>query len=375
MTYFATRPPSPHWDVYKRAYGTSLTSPAVGMSEYELEHRRAERWDRGLTTPETRGTPGACEGSSVKMSSWRGDEVNTSITRPSSPTWADRYIGERTQVKRDEGPSVVVPNVGRNYIRQGVTTPVKPRPSSTVERSLYYSGGYDETPVKESPREAQLTLLSPQHPSDYGKYTVVLDLDETLVYARSGPVLVRSGSRELINGMGNKFEAVLWTAGERAYAMNALRQVDPHCYIRQQVCRDARWFKGENAGCVKDLRWLGRDLSKCLIIENTPDCVENNPDNAIVVPDYTGDPDRSPILPLILHILNDLHRSTLSIPHFLASSPHLQKRHLPTSMGTHVFTYTLSSATYLPPPPLRPLPSSPVFRSVPPRYTGYAPRY
>ena len=82
--------------------------------------------------------------------------------------------------------------------------------------------------------EPNKCMLPPQEKEHRGKVTVVLDLDETLIYARegmhrppagslrthasTGPLYARPGLDELLAMLAERCEPVVWTAGVRAYA-------------------------------------------------------------------------------------------------------------------------------------------------------------
>ncbi|CAJ1036535.1 TFIIF-stimulated CTD phosphatase, putative [Leishmania guyanensis] len=126
-------------------------------------------------------------------------------------------------------------------------------------------------------------LIAP--PSDGTKrYTVVFDLDETVVYARDGPLYARAYLKDLFRFIKDDFEVIVWTAGERDYAKCILEEINEDHIIQHLVYRHEKWFREEDY--TKDLRQLGRDLNYTLMIENTPDCVRANPQNSIIVEDF-----------------------------------------------------------------------------------------
>ncbi|CCW62103.1 unnamed protein product [Phytomonas sp. EM1] len=116
------------------------------------------------------------------------------------------------------------------------------------------------------------------------QYTVVFDLDETVVYARDGPLYTRAYLKDLLRAIKDHFEVIVWTAGEREYAKNVLAEINEDCIIRHLVYRHKKWFHGDDY--TKDLRQLGRDLDYTIMIDNTPDCVRANPENSIIVADF-----------------------------------------------------------------------------------------
>jgi hypothetical protein len=129
-----------------------------------------------------------------------------------------------------------------------------------------------------------LRLLPP--PRTEPRLTVVLDLDETLVRLREGPVFVRPHAKLLFETLKaiEGIEVIIWTCATEKYARYALSCV-PSATFHHIISRDARWYAGEGQPAVKNLRWLGRDLGRCVQIDNCPVAVSANPDHCILVQD------------------------------------------------------------------------------------------
>jgi len=70
--------------------------------------------------------------------------------------------------------------------------------------------------------------------------------------------------------------------------MPILDKIDPLAYyFMYRLFRDStRYIKGT---LVKDLSYLGRDLSKVIILDTDPNRVQTHPENAIVIPAWSGD--------------------------------------------------------------------------------------
>eukprot|EP00754_Rhynchopus_humris_P002738 Rhum_TRINITY_DN11505_c0_g1::Rhum_TRINITY_DN11505_c0_g1_i1::g.45059::m.45059/K17616/CTDSPL2; CTD small phosphatase-like protein 2 len=204
------------------------------------------------------------------------------------------------------------------------------------------------TPVVTSPRAVRRTpsmewrgaspfLLPAQDAADGGKYTVVLDLDETLVYARDGPLRIRPGCRELLAMLAEHCELVVWTAGERAYAHSVIEDLDPRKeYVRHCIYRHPKWFTGQ-LGQVKDLRLLNRKMDRLVIVENTPDCIRSNIHNGIIVSDFLGKEDTA--LHSLYQILQRLISSEKSVADFLQSCPLVKISSVPTDVGDSIVVY------------------------------------
>jgi len=187
-------------------------------------------------------------------------------------------------------------------------------------------------------------VIPPQDPKFTDKLVLVLDLDETLVFARRGPLYGRPGLKELFS-MCKEYglEVVVWTAGLKSYAQAIVENID-HCHaVTHCVYRHQKWFNGE-AGYRKDLHHLGRKLDNVLIIENTPDCIRGYQENGILVQDYVGAIEEDKTLFHLIEVIRELVKSNLSVPQFISTSPMLQKETISTDVGDWIIVYTLSSA-------------------------------
>eukprot|EP01063_Lacrimia_lanifica_P028255 TRINITY_DN4097_c0_g2_i1.p1 TRINITY_DN4097_c0_g2~~TRINITY_DN4097_c0_g2_i1.p1 ORF type:complete len:507 (+),score=64.21 TRINITY_DN4097_c0_g2_i1:72-1592(+) len=181
-------------------------------------------------------------------------------------------------------------------------------------------------------------LLPPKARADAEKYTVVLDLDETVVYAREGPLVVRPGAQELVQLLGQHCETVIWTAGERSYAQLVLCELDPgNDAVHHCVYRHPKWFSGR-PGQVKDLGLLNRPLDKTLLIDNTPDCIRRHISNSLTVTDFHGTKDDTALYTLAV-LLRLLFASGKPVPEFLRGCPLAKVTSVRTDMGDYISVY------------------------------------
>ena len=145
-------------------------------------------------------------------------------------------------------------------------------------------------------------LIPEQSAENRGKLTVVLDLDETLIFGRAGPIMVRPGAQRLLQRLKHKCELVVWTAADVVYASEVLLTLDPDgSAIDFLISRTDAWFDDKAAtvihpelgaplGAPKNLRLLGRPLHRTIIVEDSPSSVVLQPKNAILVGPYRGEP-------------------------------------------------------------------------------------
>ena len=138
------------------------------------------------------------------------------------------------------------------------------------------------------------------------KYTLVLDLDETIVhyikYKKAEYVQVRPYLDDFIKELSQFYEIVIFTASYQHYADLAIDGIDPGKKIKYRLYRQHTTKIGNT--CIKDLAKLGRDLKKVIIIDN---CCENyslQPKNGINIIDFTGNNEDDILLYLKKDLIN-----------------------------------------------------------------------
>eukprot|EP01062_Namystynia_karyoxenos_P081681 TRINITY_DN901_c0_g2_i4.p1 TRINITY_DN901_c0_g2~~TRINITY_DN901_c0_g2_i4.p1 ORF type:complete len:735 (+),score=145.78 TRINITY_DN901_c0_g2_i4:290-2206(+) len=177
-------------------------------------------------------------------------------------------------------------------------------------------------------------LVPPQDEGDAGKYTVVFDLDETLIFARRGPLFARPGIAGLLALLDGRAEVIVWTAGMRGYAQAILRQIDPHGVVRHCVYRHPQWHALGSSAQRKDLAALGRDLDRTLIVENSADSIRGDEANAVLLSDYEATEAEDRTLPALTTLLRHLLVAQRPVPAFLAETELLSRQEVACESGT-----------------------------------------
>mmetsp|Transcript_657 Transcript_657/g.1295 ORF Transcript_657/g.1295 Transcript_657/m.1295 type:complete len:575 (-) Transcript_657:80-1804(-) len=180
-------------------------------------------------------------------------------------------------------------------------------------------------PENLSPVDPKLHLLPAPEKILAPSLTVALDIDETLLYARTKPPLLRPYLTEFLRGLSDlDVEIVIWTASNREWGSFVVQLFDQQRLVRHTIYRDSSWMSGRSY--TKDLRRLGRNMNHTLILENSPSSVWMNKRNAILIPDYFKANPSDEALRKTLEVIKELLNSGLSVPQFISTTLSLHRK-------------------------------------------------
>ena len=97
--------------------------------------------------------------------------------------------------------------------------------------------------------------------------------------------------------MNKHYEIVIFTAAVKEYADNILNSIDEKKRISHRLYREHTRI--EDYVSIKDLAMIGRDLDKCIIIDNIASNFKMQPRNGIAISTWIGEPDDISLLNLI----------------------------------------------------------------------------
>ena len=153
--------------------------------------------------------------------------------------------------------------------------------------------------------------------NDKREYTLVLDLDETLVHyfedndEENAYVKVRMGAEKFIKILSQYCEIVIFTASTEEYANIVIDGLDCSDEISFRLYRQhTNVINGYN---VKDLSKLGRDISKMIIIDNIEENYNLQPDNGLNISDFEGDENDNELIFLLEDLMEIVQKKGIDV--------------------------------------------------------------
>ncbi|EAU29742.1 import inner membrane translocase subunit tim-50, mitochondrial precursor [Aspergillus terreus NIH2624] len=145
-------------------------------------------------------------------------------------------------------------------------------------------------------------LLPDEDPNMRQPYTLVLSLEDLLVHSEwsrehGWRVAKRPGVDYFLRYLNQYYELVLFTSVPSMMADQVLRKLDPYRIIRWPLFREATRYK--DGEYIKDLSYLNRDLSKVILIDTKEEHARLQPENAIILDKWLGDPKDKTLVALI----------------------------------------------------------------------------
>ena len=129
------------------------------------------------------------------------------------------------------------------------------------------------------------------------EYTLVLDLDETMICFKFtefdqglGKLHLRPGLEEFLEEIKKYYEIIVFTSGTKDYAeaiLNIIEHKNNSKYFDGLLYREHTTLIGKKY--IKDLSKLGRDLSKTIIVDNLPQSYKFQRENGILINSFYGD--------------------------------------------------------------------------------------
>ena len=209
--------------------------------------------------------------------------------------------------------------INKSKIKSNKNNNTKKIPNKIVKKPLVISPSlykkiqicvyvyYDNFKIILEKHKIKIPFLPPMDTNKY-KYTLVLDLDETLVHYIEEKdrhyVQVRPFAEYFISEMGKYFELVIFTSAEEEYANIVLEEIDKYKVITHKLYR--KHVEYNDGLCLKDLDKIGRDIKRVCIIDNDKNNFKLHVENGIEIKEFLGEQDDNE-----LDLLGDLLMSII----------------------------------------------------------------
>ncbi|KAK4097148.1 HAD-like protein [Parathielavia hyrcaniae] len=176
-------------------------------------------------------------------------------------------------------------------------------------------------------------LLPDPDPSFERPYTLCISLEDMLVHSEwsrehGWRVAKRPGADYFLHYLSQYYEIVLFTTVPFATGEPLVRKLDPYRFIMWPLFREAT--KYQDGEIVKDLSYLNRDLSKVIVIDTEAKHVRLQPENAIILPKWTGDAKDKELVSLV-PLLEFIHTMQYSDVRKVIKS--FEGTHIPTEFA------------------------------------------
>ncbi|CAN8287940.1 unnamed protein product [Cochlearia groenlandica] len=165
-------------------------------------------------------------------------------------------------------------------------------------------------------------LLPDLHPAEQHVFTLVLDLNETLLYTdwkrdRGWRTFKRPGVDAFLEHLGKFYEIVVYSDQMDLYVFPVCEKLDPNGYIRYRLARGAT--KYVNGKHYRDLSKLNRDPKKILYVSGNAFESSLQAENCVPIKPYKLEADDTALVDLIPFLEYVARNSPADIRPVLAS--------------------------------------------------------
>ena len=170
----------------------------------------------------------------------------------------------------------------------------KPIKTKTLNYNNYNNYNFEYKTYKNNKKSEKVPYLNFPPTKEY---TLVLDLDETMISFKFtefdqglGKLHLRPGLEEFLEEIKKYYEIIVFTSGTKDYAeaiLNIIEHKNNSKYFDGLLYREHTTLIGKKY--IKDLSKLGRDLSKTIIVDNLPQSYKFQRENGILINSFYGD--------------------------------------------------------------------------------------
>jgi hypothetical protein len=145
--------------------------------------------------------------------------------------------------------------------------------------------------------------------------TLILDLDETLIYRRGSKLLIRPFAVELIMELSRVYEIIIFTASEEAHTLPVIKELDPLGVITAAFFRDSCCSSSIPGILIKDLRiFQDRKFTDICIVDDNILSFAYQTQNGIPILPFLGQKHDNELIKLYYFLISISQFKDLRIP-------------------------------------------------------------
>ena len=120
------------------------------------------------------------------------------------------------------------------------------------------------------------------------KYTLILDLNKTLgYYNEEGKVILRNGLFSFLDSIKPFYELISFCGEQKYITDGIIKEIEKEKkYFDYNLNRDNCIIYENNL--VKDISFIGRDMTKIIVVDDDENCFKLNKENAIKISTFNG---------------------------------------------------------------------------------------
>ena len=254
------------------------------------------------------GTINIIEKNNNETNSKENDNINVTISQNmnnlhKSSTSPIKYIPiHKFKIKNIQVNSPISSNIlSKNLIFNSLVSPIYTKKKEEIKNIIYKHDASIlnkiEKIINNNPNISH--RLPPI--KDYYEYSLILDLDSTLVYLSKGLIrennnyiekktlILRPGLIEFLHDMKSIYELILFSSGVDSYVDPLVNVIEKNEKFFEYVLYKKHITKDEYGNYVKNIRLLGRDMKKMIVIDDSPQYLKLNKKNSICIKPFYGD--------------------------------------------------------------------------------------
>ncbi|CAN8321939.1 unnamed protein product [Cochlearia groenlandica] len=232
-------------------------------------------------------------------------------------------VNEKTKAFRESAkrPPPAVDSSGIDKYQTMLYSAAMSVPSKVIDMYLELRELVEEH-VKGFTEPLSEKLLPDLHPLEQNAFTLVLDLNETLLYTdwkrdRGWRTFKRPGVDAFLEHLAKFYEIIVYSDQMDMYVFPVCETLDPNGYIRHRLARGAT--KYENGKHYRDLSKLNRDPKRILYVSGNAFESSLQPENCVPIKPYKLESDDTALVDLIPFLEYVARNSPADIRPVLAS--------------------------------------------------------